>query len=376
MEDLVFPYGRPVTGRHLVGRGKVVRNILSHIRNGQSVVLAAPRRTGKTSVMLEVLRRLKREGWFIGNVDIFSAPTLADLAEMIVKTILGNRGISADRIIRAAKEGIERLRRVVELKHVTAEGYEIVLSFSGEMRKPIDLLDEALDFPDSFATKHKKKLCFGYDEFGDLKKIDGALIKKMRAKFQKHKSTVYVFSGSQESIMNDLFRDRREAFYGFATPIELPPISKDAFARYIRRTFSSEHIKLPSAVVSRILEITEGHPYYTQLLCQTLYYRVRGHRKEISIEEVDDAFEEVMLMQQSYLESLWSSLSRTAPLQLLICRLLASTEGVSPYGELNDTKQNIYYGLTSLLRKGILRKEGESYKLVDPLFSEYLRRKS
>lgn len=374
MQDLVFPYGRPVTGRHLVGREKEVKKILSLIGNGQSVVLSGPRRTGKTSVLLEVLRRLRRRGWFVGNVDIFGATTSVDLAEMIVKTTLKNRGISGERIIGAAKEGIERLRRAVKLKHVTEEGYEIVLSFAGETRRPADLLDEALDFPDTFASKHKKRMCLAYDEFGDLKKMDGNLIKKMRAKFQRHQSIAYIFSGSQESVMDSLFRDRKEAFYGFATPVELPSISRQAFSRYIKRTFTSENIESSSAVISRILDLTEGHPYYTQLLCQVLYYRVRD-RKEIKIEQVNDAFEEALLMQQSYLEGLWSSLSRTAPLQLLICRLMASKEGASPYVELNDTKQNIYYGMRSLLRKGILRKDDGSYELVDPLLSEYLRRK-
>lgn len=373
---MIFPYGRPVTGKHLVGRKKEIEVILSLIRNGQSVMLAAPRRMGKTSILLEALRRLKREGWFVGSVDVFSAPTLVDLSQMIVKTTLENRGISGERIIRAAREGIDRLRRAVELKHVAEEGYEIVLSFAGDTRKPMELLDEALDFPDAFASKHKKRMCFAYDEFGDIKKMDVDLIKKMRAKFQKHQSTAYIFCGSQESIMSQLFQDKKQAFYGFATPVEIPPIPKDVFARYIGRTFSRENIKSPSHVISRILEITDGHPYYTQFLCQVLYYQVRGRHKEISTKEVDRAFDEAMLMQQSYLDGLWSSLSRAAPLQLAICRLIASEEGASPYIELNDTKQNIYYGLSSLLKKGILRKVGERYTMVDPFFSEYLRRKS
>ncbi|MFQ6060674.1 MAG: ATP-binding protein [Thermoplasmata archaeon] len=376
MQDMIFPYGRPVTGKHLVGRKKEIEVILSLIRNGQSVMLAAPRRMGKTSILLEALRRLKREGWFVGSVDVFSAPTLVDLSQMIVKTTLENRGISGERIIRAAREGIDRLRRAVELKHVAEEGYEIVLSFAGDTRKPMELLDEALDFPDAFASKHKKRMCFAYDEFGDIKKMDVDLIKKMRAKFQKHQSTAYIFCGSQESIMSQLFQDKKQAFYGFATPVEIPPIPKDVFARYIGRTFSRENIKSPSHVISRILEITDGHPYYTQFLCQVLYYQVRGRHKEISTKEVDRAFDEAMLMQQSYLDGLWSSLSRAAPLQLAICRLIASEEGASPYIELNDTKQNIYYGLSSLLKKGILRKVGERYTMVDPFFSEYLRRKS
>jgi len=376
MEEPIFPYGRPVTGDHLVGREEVVSIILSRVQNRQSVVLAAPRRMGKTSVLLEVLRRLRRKGWFVGSVDIFDTPTLRDLSEKIVQTTLDNRGISGERIIRAAREGIDTLRRAVQLKHVTDEGYEIVLSFAGETKRPIDLLDEALDFPDQFAKRHGKRLCFAYDEFGDLMKMDGELIKKMRAKFQKHENTVYIFSGSQESVINELFGNRKEAFYGFADAIDLPPIPKDAFSNYIKRTFNSVKIECSSSIISQILELTEGHPYYTQLLCQLLYYRVRGVRDEIEAKDVREAFEEALLSQSSYLDDLWYNLSRSSPVQLAICRLLASDMEASPYVSLSDTKQNIYYALSSLVKKGILRKDGERYSFTDPFFREYILRKS
>jgi len=60
----IFPFGKPVSGEHLVGRDDFVKEIIAMLKNGQSLMLTGPRRYGKTSVIMEVLRRLKLEGFF------------------------------------------------------------------------------------------------------------------------------------------------------------------------------------------------------------------------------------------------------------------------------------------------------------------------
>ena len=51
--------GKPVTGKELVGRENEISLLMEYLQMGQSVVLVAPRRFGKTSLVLEALTRLK-----------------------------------------------------------------------------------------------------------------------------------------------------------------------------------------------------------------------------------------------------------------------------------------------------------------------------
>ena len=55
----LFQAGRPVLGEKLIGREEILEKIIRLLISGQSVVLIAPRRFGKTSVVLEVLNRIK-----------------------------------------------------------------------------------------------------------------------------------------------------------------------------------------------------------------------------------------------------------------------------------------------------------------------------
>jgi hypothetical protein len=60
------------------------------LKAGQSVVVIAPRKFGKTSLMFEVIRKIKQEKWFTCYVDLFSVPTLLALAERITESVLSN----------------------------------------------------------------------------------------------------------------------------------------------------------------------------------------------------------------------------------------------------------------------------------------------
>src|SRR6056297_528533 len=86
--------GKPVTGDELIGREKEIRTIKDLLKAGQSVVLIAPRRFGKTSVLFEVMQELKKEHWFTCYVDLFSVPTLFSLAERITEGVLSNTRLS------------------------------------------------------------------------------------------------------------------------------------------------------------------------------------------------------------------------------------------------------------------------------------------
>ncbi len=369
----IFPFGRPVKGKHLVGRDDEIQNMITLLKNNQSVMLVAPRRYGKTSIVLEVLRRLKEEGMYVGWVDLFDIPTKEKLAEKVIQTTIGNKMLSADKVIKAAKKGINALKKSIELKHITQDGMEIVLNFVDQNVDIDALLDESLDFPETFSAKNHAKMCFAYDEFGDISRMNGSLVKKMRSKFQLHERTVYVFSGSRESIMNEMFREKKGAFYGFCAVVEIPTVPYKAFKEYIRISFEEEDMDIADHTVETILNATSCHPYYTQYLSHIIYLNVK-EKKRVDEEDVDECFEQMMQMQESYLDDMWATLKHDSILQLKICMHLSTSKKESVYSQFDDSKQNVHASLQSLIRKGYIRREDDGYVILDPLFSEYLRR--
>src|SRR3989475_10745976 len=57
-----FPVGGPVPAADLVGRESYLRRLVDRLEDGNHVLVAGPRRLGKTALILEGPRRPKRHG--------------------------------------------------------------------------------------------------------------------------------------------------------------------------------------------------------------------------------------------------------------------------------------------------------------------------
>src|SRR4030088_1720343 len=85
-----FPIGGPVPASDLVGRETYIRRLVERLGDGNHVLVAGPRRIGKTSIILEVLRRLRRRGALTGYVDCLGATDIRGLGERLIDATLEN----------------------------------------------------------------------------------------------------------------------------------------------------------------------------------------------------------------------------------------------------------------------------------------------
>ena len=362
----LFVTGVPVTGNDFVGRNEELRAIGHSLQNGQSVVVIAPRRFGKTSLILTILQGLQRSGSYVADVDLFTILNRKRLAESIVEKTLENKKI--ERVVSRIKKGVSQAFKNIEIRQVI-EDYELVLKFAEPHVSLDDLLGAALDFPQKFAEKEKQDLYFFYDEFGDVAKLDGEdLIKLMRGKFQRHSNVCYIFAGSHESLMKELFTKRKSAFYRFARVIYLEEITSSDFADYIKKRFMQEGIAIPDNAIEGIMGMTRCHPYYTQLLCGFVHYVVAGKKTRVEPADIEEGYEEAFISEKTYLEKLWEELT-VGQLETLF-RIISSESLYS-----NETRTNVGRAVKSLLFKGIVKRTGRGkYSIIDPFFQEFLRR--
>src|ERR671934_2129047 len=82
-----FQYGALALDEAFTDRDAEIAELSSDIRNGQDVVLFAPRRYGKSSLIWRVVQRLVKRGVLVGQVDLMSTPTREKFAERLAKTI-------------------------------------------------------------------------------------------------------------------------------------------------------------------------------------------------------------------------------------------------------------------------------------------------
>ena len=218
--------GKPVLGSNLIGRSAELKLIKELLKAGQSVVIIAPRRMGKTSLIMELLHQMNNESYFTAYTDVFSTPDITILAERITETVLANRKF--DQAFRRVLKNVSEIVQNIKFRQ-EIEDFNFIIDFNNKTQQSKwELLENSLDFIEKYSEKHKKQITVAFDEFGDIKKLDGNdIVKLIRAKIQMHKNAAYIFSGSYESVMQELFVSKNAPFFRMARIISLDNISID-----------------------------------------------------------------------------------------------------------------------------------------------------
>ena len=82
-----FRFGALALDEAFTNREREIAELKADIANGQDVVVFAPRRYGKSSLMWRVAQELVRRRVLVASVDLMTTPTVAKLAEKLARTI-------------------------------------------------------------------------------------------------------------------------------------------------------------------------------------------------------------------------------------------------------------------------------------------------
>jgi hypothetical protein len=359
--------GKPVTGEELIGREKEINEIIQTIKAGQSVALIAPRRFGKTSIMMEVMNRLNHEKYFIGSIDIFTVPDIEQLAFEITYQVLKNRKL--DEALNKLKRNLGEILTNIKLRK-EVEGAEFILGFGKPQNDPWEQLRSSVRFIETFALKYNKKICFAFDEFGDIEKLDGIeIIKLFRGIIQNQKQSVYIFSGSYESVMNKIFVTSKSPFYRMVKIVEPSFLKKEDLIKFTEKKFRKLNISYDIDNLSRGVELTKGHPYYIRLFIQECYFQ---YLQEGKLSDPEVIFNKMMLSENNYLEKLWDEISKKKETRVVFIKIVKTGK---PYTGIDNKGVNISRAINELLGKGIIFSDKSGYIVSDPLFERFVKKR-
>jgi hypothetical protein len=246
--------------------------------------------------------------------------------------------------------------------------FEYILGFGQKDRDEWMLLRESLKMMESVAAKNRKTMVGLFDEFGDVKKLDGdRIVKLFRSELQLQANTVCLFAGSYESVMNTIFISRSAPFYRYARIIRLGRIDQELFRRHLTGVFEENQLMHADGLANEITAFTQGHPYYTSLMAQlAIVYRFDGPIQELT--------EMALESEGNYLEKAWSEISARKQEKAVILALAQNPEALL-YQQLDPRKINIGRVLAKLKGSGFLEAQPNGYRFTDPLLQEWIRSK-
>jgi uncharacterized protein len=379
----LFPTDSPIPGSQLIGRAQDVRHITDAMTAGTHVVLAGPRRTGKTSVCEAALTRLRASGMYTVEIDLFRIADAAELAETLAVKVLENRSNAIKTLHKArtlGKGALSTAQGALALKLSTqlGDGVELALTPGSAQVSPNRALDQALELPERVAKADDTRLVAFFDEFQEIagaRKPYGdpdAVTKRMRAVFQGSTHVSYLFAGSIEHVMRDLFAPNQRAFSGFGSFHTLAEIPQDAWLEGLPERFAADDCTIEGRALQRLVDLGYGHPRATMLIAQqTHLVCVQLDTRRIGADEVALGYEAALRGDTPVMEQLIDRIRLLHKSALSMARAVA--EGKSPPPAIPVGVRDRV--LKQLRDAGIVTKHGRGdYRIVNPLFREYLRR--
>lgn len=365
-----FKFGNPVEGDYYLDRHNLENSVSIFLENRINVILVGPRRFGKTSFVLELLKTLEKKGHKYLFVDIFNITSHKDFLHQLVRAMNQNKSWF-NKILDVFKSIKPKIKS--QINHPTSQTqYEFSLDFT---HSETDVKELIQDFFENL-NKMESGFTLAIDEIQKIAEINdsGWLEATIRTYMQKSKNISFLMTGSRKRIIYDMVNNSSRPLYKFGQLIDFPTFG-DEFTSWIIDRFKIVEINISEEVVQYLRKKVLDTPNYVQMIC---FHLVSLGKNCISKKDVDSVLTTTVKQNAYAYQTILGSL--TAPQQRAL-RLIANEEKSIYSKELLNryeikTGAALSSAIKALKEKNILDEESNgrgSAIFDDPLFALWLK---
>lgn len=296
------PYvpGPPVKDTSMfMGREDIFRFIQENLRSTsqqRSLVLHGQRRTGKSSILYQLLS---------GRLGPDFIPVLVDMQE--IAPLVENEGDFfaelADKIERAARKA-----------GLAASAPDLPTFRDAPSRTFNHFLN---DLEEILANR---KILIMFDEFELIEslieqgKLRAELLGYVRSLIQHRSGLVFIFTGTHR--LEEMSRDYWSIFFNITLYQRVSFLNTDEAQRLIRHPVANA-LDVDDLVVEKMVALTHAHPYFLQLLCWALVNHANAQRRNYAtVNDINDVLSEILASGEPYFAYIWQQAAHTERLAL------------------------------------------------------------
>ena len=256
-----FRYGDPVEGDFFLTRASLHDAVSNFLENKINVVLIGPRRFGKTSFILNLLKQLETKDVATLYVDVFNVTSHRDFLQQLLDKLSKKKSVK-NKFKDWLKKSVSRLQPEIDF-----QSQSVSLSLSEHQIGSEDVKQLIMDAFDEI-PKLGDDVCVVFDEFQTVGSLDdnGWLEVTIRGKMQLHRNTAYLFSGSRHGILHDMFNTVSRPFYRSCQLVDFPAFGPE-FDEWLIDRFRRVSVSCDPSAMSYLRAQVDHTPNYMQMVC-------------------------------------------------------------------------------------------------------------
>jgi hypothetical protein len=309
--------------------------------NGTNVTLFSIRRLGKTGLIQHVFYPyLSNTKISCIYLDILATKTLADFTNQIA-TAVYNRFPPQKTLGKKIIELFQRFRPVISFDELSGSP-SLSLTIETKSQKE-NTIGQILNFLD----KQNIKVVFAIDEFQQIleypEKNTEAIL---RSCIQQLKNTSFIFCGSNQKMMHEIFNSAKRPFFASCTNLKLDYIGEKDYKKFISQKFKEYKRSMDDECLDFICSWTKLHTFYTQYFCSTLF------AKQITKYTIKDAHETAISILKLNENTFFQYKNLLTSAQWNLLKAIAKEENVlQPQAKTFINKHQL--GTPALVKRGI-----------------------
>ncbi len=359
--------------KYFCDRQDETQKVIGGLENERNITLIAPRRIGKTGLIHHVFARIQEKLPDVQcfYIDIFVTKNLTQLINLLAYHIVGK----LDSPTHAA------LRKVSDF----FAGFRPTMTFDAQTGMPTFSLDfadnqqeEALHRIFEYLKQSGRRCYIALDEFQQITEYPEANTEALLRSYIQFLPNVYfIFAGSQQHMMADMFLSAKRPFYLSSQIVSLGEIDEKAYYDFAANFFKEIDVDLPVGIFHDLYARLDGQTWYLQATLNRVYASMPD---EINQQEIDDAITELVGEQEMAFETYLSSL--TSNQRDLLTAIAKEGQVASPtansFLRKYDLKasSSVKTALTALTERQLIYRYRSAYIIYDRFFAIWLRSKT
>lgn len=257
----------PTTGyfgpKYFCDREAEMDTLISNIQGDLSTTLVAIRRIGKTGLIKHLQYKMS-DKFICIYTDILPTENNVDFLNSLATAII-NAVPEQSSLGQKIWNFIKSLRPIISFDSLSGLPNVSFNVQNSESQKQIESLF-------AFLETQNKKVLFAIDEFQQILNYPEKNTEAwLRSIIQQLKNVVFIFSGSQQHLITEMFSNPTKPFFRSTQFLKLNKIDTKKYQQFALKLFKGGKKTINAATVAEILEWANIHTYYVQLLFNRVY---------------------------------------------------------------------------------------------------------
>ena len=368
IENPFITYGYE-SAEYFCDRKAETRELITMLTNGNHTALISPRRMGKTGLIHHCFAQKEiQDRYYTFLIDIYATKNLQDMVYRIGQVIvnrLKSRGQSAiDGFLRF----VTSLRTGISFDGQGNASWNVGV---GDIKSPNFTLEEIFNY----LKAADRKCIVAIDEFQVIADYPERNVEElMRTYVQECRNAVFVFSGSQKSMMSEMFSSPARPFYQSVSMMFLKPVALPAYESFAKGHFEHAGKQIADDVVKVIYERFDGTTWYLQKVLNQLF----ATKDSVVVGDIDKAVEQIINQnEEAYKDVLYQLTARQRDLLVAVSRErkakhITGSAFIKRYHL--TTASSVQKSAKILTEKQLLTHPQGIYEVYDKFMSEWLER--